>query len=54
MCQGFRVSELELYCAITKLVQKLQWTTPTGTTEPYMELFIRPKDELDIKFRKLD
>jgi len=52
MCQGFRVSELEMYIALTKLVENFEWET-TAEATPYAESFIRPEKPLEIKWKVL-
>uniref|UniRef100_A0A6B2L4N7 Cytochrome P450 n=1 Tax=Arcella intermedia TaxID=1963864 RepID=A0A6B2L4N7_9EUKA len=52
MCQGFRVSELEQYIVLIKLIQNFRWTTE-GTVEPLVKLFIEPDKPLQIKWTKI-
>jgi len=52
MCQGFRVSELEMYTACAKLVQNFKWKTEE-TVKPYLETFIKPDKPLKILWEKI-
>eukprot|EP00008_Paramoeba_atlantica_P002689 CAMPEP_0201483516 /NCGR_PEP_ID=MMETSP0151_2-20130828/7713_1 /ASSEMBLY_ACC=CAM_ASM_000257 /TAXON_ID=200890 /ORGANISM="Paramoeba atlantica, Strain 621/1 / CCAP 1560/9" /LENGTH=375 /DNA_ID=CAMNT_0047866689 /DNA_START=426 /DNA_END=1553 /DNA_ORIENTATION=+ len=53
MCQGMRVSELEMYVLIAKLVQNFEWTSEKEAS-PYLDLFIRPENPLTVKWKKIE
>jgi len=52
MCQGFRVSELEMYIAIAKLVQNFEWKSEEEV-EPIEKLTIVPERKLKIHWKPL-
>uniref|UniRef100_A0A6B2L5A6 Cytochrome P450 n=1 Tax=Arcella intermedia TaxID=1963864 RepID=A0A6B2L5A6_9EUKA len=52
MCQGFRVSELEQYIFVVKLIQNYSWTTEEDV-EASMNMFVGPDRPLKIKWKKL-
>jgi cytochrome P450 len=52
MCQGFRISELEMYVAIAKLIQNFEWTVEEEV-EPFLESFIRPDRPLKVHWKVL-
>jgi cytochrome P450 len=52
MCQGMRVSEMEMYAFISKVIQNYEWVSE-GEAEPYLELFIRPEKKLNITWKKV-
>jgi len=52
MCQGFRVSELEMYVATAKLVQNFEWTVEEEA-EPFLKIFIAPEKPLKVRWKPL-
>jgi cytochrome P450 len=52
ICQAFRLAELEAFVMLIKLVQNFRWTTE-NTVEPYVDLFIHPDRDLQIKWEPL-
>eukprot|EP00475_Leptophrys_vorax_P005393 TRINITY_DN13269_c0_g1_i1.p1 TRINITY_DN13269_c0_g1~~TRINITY_DN13269_c0_g1_i1.p1 ORF type:complete len:498 (-),score=119.36 TRINITY_DN13269_c0_g1_i1:433-1926(-) len=54
MCQGARVSELEIYVLLTHLVRNFSWTSHTENLEPLREIFIRPDKPLLIDWNQLE
>jgi len=53
MCQGFRVSELEMYICIAKLIQNFEWVSEKEV-QPKLELFIKPDRPLKIHWKALN
>jgi len=54
MCQGFRVSELEMHLLCAQVVRKFKWETHGPRPEPFVELFIRPRDPIRISFERVN
>jgi len=52
MCQGFRISELEMYMMAAKLVQNYEWESQEEV-EPILETFIKPDRPLKIQWKSL-
>jgi cytochrome P450 len=53
MCQGFRISELEMYIAAAKLVQNFEWISEQEV-EAKMETFSKPDRPLKIRWKYLN
>jgi len=52
MCQGFRISELEMFVAAAKLVQNFEWVSEEEV-EPLQETFIKPDRPLKVHWKPL-
>jgi cytochrome P450 len=52
MCQGFRISELEMYICMAKLVQNFEWISEEEV-EPKLETFTKPDRPLKIHWKAL-
>eukprot|EP00475_Leptophrys_vorax_P000758 TRINITY_DN10413_c0_g2_i1.p1 TRINITY_DN10413_c0_g2~~TRINITY_DN10413_c0_g2_i1.p1 ORF type:complete len:495 (-),score=138.54 TRINITY_DN10413_c0_g2_i1:96-1580(-) len=53
MCQGARVSELEMYVLIAHVIRNFSWKSLDDSIEPFFSIFSKPDKPLSIEWKTL-